>query len=78
MDAKADGNSIDTMVTIKEKNSGNHVDGSRTYNRGAEFLLNPGTYSVKVTPLGNYKDRESQSFTFEVKTGESITKTLNF
>tara|TARA_R100001369_G_scaffold56967_1_gene83879 strand:- start:191 stop:1579 length:1389 start_codon:yes stop_codon:yes gene_type:complete len=78
LDAKADGNSIDTMVTIKEKNSGNQVDGSRTYNRGAEFLLNPGTYNVKVTPLGNYKDRESQSFTFEVKTGESITKTLNF
>lgn len=78
IDAKVGENSIDTMVTLKEKNSGNHVDGSRTYNRGAKFLLNPGTYTVKVTPLGNYKDRNSQNFTIEVKTGESTTKTLNF
>ncbi|HBY69368.1 MAG TPA: hypothetical protein DEG69_17445, partial [Flavobacteriaceae bacterium] len=78
IDAKVGENSIDTMVTLKEKNSGNHVDGSRTYNRGAKFLLNPGTYTVKVTPLGNYKDRNSQNFTIEVKTGDSTTKTLNF
>ncbi|PVW15729.1 vWA domain-containing protein [Marixanthomonas spongiae] len=78
IDAKVGDKSIDTMVSVKEKNTGKAVDGSRTYDRGAEFLLNPATYTVKVTPLGSYKDRKSQSFTIEVKTGESITKTLNF
>ena len=78
VDAKVGEKSIDSMVTVKEKDSGQNIDGSRTYDRGTEFLLNPGTYTVKATPLGNYKDRKSQNFTVEVKAGESIKKTLNF
>lgn len=78
IDAKADGNSIDSVVTIDESPSGKNVAGGRTYSRGKEFLLNPGTYKVKVAPLGNYKDRKTQIVTVEVKKGEAITKTLNF
>ena len=78
IDAKAEGNSIDSMVTIGEMGTGKNVAGGRTYDRGKEFLLNPGTYKVKVTPLGNYKDRKAQTITIEVKKGEAITKTLNF
>jgi len=78
IDAKADGNSIDSVVTIDESLSGKNVAGGRTYSRGKEFLLNPGTYKVKVAPFGNYKDRKTQIVTVEVKKGEAITKTLNF
>jgi len=78
IDAKADGNSIDSVVTIDDSTSGKNVAGGRTYNRGKEFLLNPGTYNVKVAPLGNYKDRKAQTTTIEVKNGETITKTITF
>lgn len=78
VDATVDGNSIDSVVTIKEAKSGASVAGSRTYTRGAKFLLNPGTYDVKVVPLGAYKDRAAQTFTMEVKIGELTSKKLNF
>lgn len=78
IDAKADGNSIDSVVTIDEASSGKNVAGGRTYDRGKEFLLNPGNYSVKVTPLGNYKDRKAQNIEIELKEGEALTKTLYF
>jgi Ca-activated chloride channel family protein len=78
IDAKGDGNSIDSVVTIDEISSGKNVAGGRTYSRGKEFLLNPGSYKVKVAPLGNFKDRKPQTITVEVKKGEAITKTLNF
>ncbi|MCB0464404.1 MAG: VWA domain-containing protein [Aequorivita sp.] len=78
IDAKGDGNSIDSVVTIDEMKSGKNVAGGRTYNRGKEFLLNPGTYKVKVAPLGNYKDRKPQTITIEVKKGETLTKTIHF
>lgn len=78
IDAKVDGHSIDSVVTINESTSGKNVAAGRTYNRGKEFLLNPGTYIIKVAPLGNYKDRKAQTITVEVKTGDTITKTLNF
>lgn len=78
IDAKADGKSIDSVVTIDEANSGTNVAGGRTYSRGKEFLLNPGTYKVKVAPLGDYKARKAQTFTMEVKKGGMTSKTLNF
>ena len=69
---------IDTVVTIKEVNSGKSVAGSRTYTKGAKFLLNPGTYEVKVLPLGVHKGKKSQIFNMEVKQGELTTKELKF
>jgi Ca-activated chloride channel family protein len=78
IDAKGEGKSIDSVVTVHEVTSGKNVAGSRTYDRGANFLLNPGTYKVKVAPLGNFKDRKAQTFSIEVKKGEALSKTVNF
>ncbi len=77
-DAKADGTSIDSVVTIDEASSGKNVAGGRTYNRGKEFLLNPGNYNVKVAPLGDYKDRNAQTISLEIKEGEALIRTINF
>ncbi|WP_162416827.1 vWA domain-containing protein [Cyclobacterium roseum] len=78
IDARVADRSIDSMVTLTEESSGKNVAGGRTYDRGKEFLLNPGMYKVKVTPLGDYKDRNAQTFTLEVKKAEKIMKTIHF
>jgi Ca-activated chloride channel family protein len=78
IDSKVNETSIDSVVSISDINSGTNVAGGRTYDRGREFLLNPGTYSVKVIPLGGYKDRKTQTFTVQVKEGETVTKTVRF
>jgi len=75
---KVDGENIDTVVTIKEVNSGKSVAGSRTYTRGTKFLLNPGSYQVKIVPLGAHKDKKAQIITMDVKQGELTTKEINF
>ncbi len=69
---------IDTIVKINEVNSGRNVAGSRTYTKGSKFLLNPGTYVVKATPLGVYKSKKPQEFTIEVIQGALTTKELKF
>lgn len=76
--ATVGGDQIDTIVNFTEISSGKRVDSSRTYDRGAEFLLNPGTYTVKVQPLGVHKDKKAQTITIEVKKDETIQKTLKF
>jgi len=69
---------IDTVVKIIEVNSGKNVAGARTYTKGVNFLLNPGTYEVKATPLGVHKSKKFQEFTIEVKQGTLTTKELKF
>ncbi len=69
---------IDTVVNITEINSGTNVAGSRTYTKGAKFLLNPGQYEVNVKPLGVHKGKSAQTFTMEVKQAEVTVKELNF
>jgi Ca-activated chloride channel family protein len=69
---------IDCVVKVSEANTGTYVDGSRSYTKGTEIIINPGKYSIKVTPLGPNKDRPSQTITVEVKKGETVSKTLNF
>lgn len=78
IDARVTDKSIDSLVTLTEASSGKNVAGGRTYDRGKEFLLNPGVYTVKVTPLGDYKDRNAQTFTLEVKKSAKIMKTVTF
>lgn len=78
IDARVGDKSIDSIVTIREASSGKSVAGGRTYDRGRDFLLNPGTYTVKVAPMGAYKDRAPQTLTVEVKTSEKLIKTLTF
>lgn len=75
---KVGGENIDCVVTIKEGNSGKSVAGARTYTKGANFLLNPGSYNVKAVPLGAHKDKNPQTFTIEVKQGELTTKEIIF
>lgn len=69
---------IDAVVTINEANTGISVAGSRTYTKGAKFLLNPGSYQVKAAPLGTHKNKEAKTFTVEVKQGELITTEIKF
>ena len=78
IESKADGNFIDSVVTITESSSNKNIASGRTYDRGKEFLLNPGNYNVKVAPLGNYKDRKAQTFRIEIKKGENTAKSVNF
>lgn len=68
---------IDTVVTIREVNSGKRVAGSRTYTRGAKFLLNPASYEVNVVPLGAHKAKTSQTFIVDVIQGELQTKEVH-
>ncbi|MCW8979871.1 MAG: hypothetical protein OQJ83_00680, partial [Altibacter sp.] len=76
--AKVGGEDIDSIVNIKEVNTGKGVDAGRTYNRGKEFLVNPGMYQIKIQPLGVHKDKNPQTITVELKKGQTITKSLNF
>lgn len=78
IEALADGKSIDSVVNINEISTGKNVSGARTYGREREFVLNPGKYRVKMSPLGDYKDRNPQTFTIEVKQRETISKKVNF
>ncbi len=75
---KVGGEIIDCVVKVNEVNSGTNVVGSRSYTKGNEFIINPGSYSIKVTPLGVHKDRASQTINVVVKKGETVSKTLNF
>ncbi len=75
---KVGSENIDTIVSIKEVNSSKNVAGSRTYLRGAKFLLNPGSYEVKVQPLGDHKGKNPQTFTMKVRQGELTTKGIKF
>ncbi len=75
---KVGGENVDAIVSIDEVNTGKNVAGSRTYTVGAKFLLNPGSYKVKVTPLGIHKGKTSQTIAFVLKQGESVTKEINF
>ena len=65
-------------MNINEISTGKNVSGARTYGREREFVLNPGKYRVKMSPLGDYKDRNPQTFTIEVKQRETISKKVNF
>lgn len=69
---------IDCVVKLKEIKTGKQVAASRTYTRGAKFLLNPASYEVRVAPIGIHKDKKTQIFTIEVKQGELTTKEVSF
>lgn len=75
---KSGGAFIDCVVTVVEVNSKTNVAGSRSYTKGCEFMLNPGTYTIKVVPLGVHKAKAPQIFNVDVKKGATVSKTLNF
>ncbi len=77
----ASGELIDATVNFHEINSNKGVAASRTYtsasNNPRKFLLNPGTYTVKLNTLGIHKGN-TKTFTIEVKEGETVSKTITF
>ncbi|WP_339924640.1 VWA domain-containing protein [uncultured Cyclobacterium sp.] len=76
--AKVAGEDIDSIVTVTEEQGGKNVASGRTYNKGTKFILNTGTYKVHVRPLGANKEKSPQTFSIEVKEGETIAKALDF
>jgi len=72
---------IDAVVNIQEKSTGKNVAGNRTYtsenSNPKVFVLNPGTYTVKITTLGNHKGN-NDSFTITVEEGKTIEKIITF
>ncbi len=77
----ASGELIDATVNFNDTNTGKSITAARTYtsanNNPRQFLLNPGTYTIKLRTLGVHKGN-SKTFTVEVKKGETITKIITF
>jgi Ca-activated chloride channel family protein len=73
---------VDAVVSINSKETGENVAGSRTYTSDSsnprEFILNPGIYNVKVTGAKKEFAGKIETFTIEVKQGETVTKLINF
>lgn len=80
--AKGGGALVDAVVNIAEETSKKNVANSRTYTSESsnprEFILNPGTYSITLTALTKGFRGKKESFTMEVKSGETVTKIINF
>lgn len=75
---KSGGQNIDAVVKVMEITTGTNVAASRSYDRGCEFLLNPGSYTVKVSPIGVHKDKASQLIPLKIKKGDTVEHTLSF
>ncbi|NNE75902.1 MAG: hypothetical protein HKN31_02395, partial [Pricia sp.] len=77
----ASGELIDASVKFQEISSGKNVVGGRTYTSESsnpkEFILNPGTYEVKINTLGNHKGN-TDSFRVTVEEGKTIEKIITF
>jgi len=75
------GELIDATVNFHEKTTDKNVAGSRTYTSESsnpkQFLLNPGTYEVRVTTLGVHKGYKD-TFTITVKQRETVEKIITF
>jgi Ca-activated chloride channel family protein len=73
------GQLIDATVNFTEVNSGTNVVGGRTYtsesNNPREFILSPGTYTVKIVTLGAHAGNKD-SFSVTIKPGETVEKVL--
>ncbi len=75
---KSGDENIDAIVKVIEITTGQNVAGSRSYAKGCSFILNKGSYRVEVKPIGQNKDKDSQSFSMEIDKGGKIEKTLEF
>ncbi len=75
---KVGGALIDCVVNVYEIESDKNVANSRSYTKGASFMLNPAKYRVKVIPLGAHKGKATQLIELEVTKGGTVDKTINF
>lgn len=75
------GELIDATVNFHDTDSGKNISGARTYTAASsnprEFILTPGTYTIKIITLGTHKGK-SETLTVEIKQGETLTKILTF
>ena len=79
--ANSSGSLVDAVVNIYEVESKKNVANGRTYtkstNNPKKFLLNPGTYEVKLITLGEHKGKK-ETITITVEEGKTIEKILKF
>lgn len=78
VESLAAGKSFDSAVSIKDAVSGKNVADGRTYGREKDFLLNPGKYEVKLVPLGEYKNLQTQTITVDVVQNDTTIRKINF
>ena len=75
------GELIDSTVNFFEKTTGKNVAAARTYTSNTSnpkpFILNPGTYDVKVVTLGKHSGH-SETFSIIVKEGETVEKQIQY
>ena len=79
--AKSTNGLVDAVVNIYEVNSKKNVANGRTYTRETnnpkQFILNPGTYEVKLKALGEHKGKQ-ETITINVKAGQTVEKIVDF
>lgn len=72
---------IDATVNIFENTNNKNVASGRTYTSSSsnprKFILNPGTYNVKIMTLGKHKGK-SQTFSITVKAGQTEEKIISY
>jgi len=72
---------VDAAVNFTETNTKTWITGKRTYTSESsnpkKFLLNPGTYSVKIQTLGKHKGK-TETLTITVKAGETVEKIITY
>lgn len=75
------GELVDATIKFTEVNSGKNIDSGRSYtnenSNPQNFILSPGSYSVKVVTLGKHKGN-SDTFTIIVNAGVTTEKLLTF
>lgn len=72
-----DGTSIDCTSKVVDTSTGKSVAGGRTYQKGIQYIINPGTYEVTVRPV-RVKGKKPKTITVEVKQGEDVKKEIKF
>ncbi len=72
---------VDATVNFLETTTNKNVAAARTYvsesSNPREFLLNPGSYVVKVTSRGK-SGGKTETFNLQVKENETVEKIINF
>ncbi|MEZ4802354.1 MAG: VWA domain-containing protein [Gelidibacter sp.] len=69
---------VDAVVSVNDKKTGKNVAGGRSYTSASsnprEYILNPGTYEIVIKPVKKEYAGKNQTFTIEVKQGETVEK----
>ena len=72
---------VDAVVKIVNTTTGKTSSSGRTYtspgSNPKEYILNPGSYEVTLTGLGDHKGKK-QSFTMVIEAGQTSEKITNF